>query len=353
MTAINSELIIDGNILRKNISYIKDKLKNKSKFMAIIKSDAYGHNIEEVVGDTKDLADGYGVVRIDEARKIRSLSDKKILLMQGIYSNDEFLEAKDLNLDIVVHNQDQFQIVKENNIFDNLWLKINTGMNRLGFEIDDFMKIYNEFLSNKKFTLMTHLAASNEKNAISNQNQFKLFTDLSNKMHEDVDKSIANTGCIMNFPDQSYDWVRCGIGMYGGYFKDSKIETAMTLRSPIVNIRKIKKNDKVGYDGRAIAKNDMLIATVYLGYADGLPLNIKDGTDVMINEQKAKVFGRVSMDLTTIDVTNIDDCVLGDWCEFFSKDLPISNIAKSNDLISYYLMTGIKSRVKKVYKRAN
>ena len=108
--------------------------------------------------------------------------------MQGIYSNDEFLEAMDLNLDIVVHNQDQFQIVKENNIFNNLWLKINTGMNRLGFEINDFMKIYNEFLSNKKFTLMTHLAASNEKNAISNQNQFKLFADLSRKMHEDVDK---------------------------------------------------------------------------------------------------------------------------------------------------------------------
>ena len=121
MTAINSELIIDGNVLRANISYIKDKLENKSKFMAVIKSDAYGHNLEDVVRDIDDLVDGYGVVRIDEARKIRSLSEKKILLMQGIYSNDEFLEAKNLNLDIVVHNQDQFQIVKENNSFDDLW----------------------------------------------------------------------------------------------------------------------------------------------------------------------------------------------------------------------------------------
>jgi alanine racemase len=299
------------------------------------------------------LQKGYGVVRLDEAKKIRSLSDKKILLMQGIYSNDEFLEAHDSNLDVVIHNLEQFQIVKENNIFDNLWLKINTGMNRLGFEINDFMKIYNEYFSNKKFTLMTHLAASNNKNSISNQHQIDLFEDLSKKMHKDVYKSIANTGCIMNFPDHLYDWVRCGIGIYGGYFKDSKIKTAMTLRSPIVNIRKIKKNDKVGYDGRAVAKNDMLIATVYLGYADGLPLNIKDGTDVIINDQRAKVFGRVSMDLTTIDITNINNCVLGNWCEFFSRDLPISNIAESNDLISYYLMTGVKSRVKKIYKRAD
>ena len=353
MTGINSELIIDGNVVRTNISYIKDKLENKSKFMAVIKSDAYGHQLEEVVGDIDDLTDGYGVVRINEARKIRSLSDKKILLMQGIYSNDEFLEARDLNLDMVVHNKDQFQIVKKNNNFDNLWLKINTGMNRLGFEINDFMEIYNENLKDKKFILMTHLAASNDKDSISNQNQFKLFQDLSNKMHKDVDKSIANTGCIMNFPDQLYDWVRCGIGMYGGYFKDDKIQTAMTLRSPIVNLRRIKKGEKVGYDGRAIADKDMLIAAVYIGYADGLPLQIKDGTDVLINGQKAKVFGRVSMDLTTIDVTNINDCVLGDWCDFFSKDLSISNIAKSNDLISYYLMTGVKPRVKKVYKRAD
>ena len=353
MTAINSELIIDGNVLRANISYIKNILENKSKFMAVIKSDAYGHTLEDVVGDIEDLADGYGVVRIDEARKIRSLSDKKILLMQGVYSNEEFLEAKDLNLDIVVHNQDQFQIVKENHIFDDLWVKINTGMNRLGFEISDFMQIYNEHLNNKKFTLMTHLAASNDKESISNKKQFKLFNDLSIQMHKDVDKSIANTGCIMNFPDQIHDWVRCGIGIYGGYLRNNNIKTAMTLRSPIINLRKIKKNEEVGYDGRALAKKDMLIATVYLGYADGLPAMIKDGTPVKINNQKASIFGKISMDVTTVDVTDINNCSVGDWCEFFSEDLPISNIATSNDLISYYLMTGVKSRVKKVYKRAD
>ena len=124
----------------------------------------------------------------------------------------------------------------------------------------------------------------------------------------------------------------------------------MTLRSPIVNIRNISKGDKVGYDGRAVATKDMKIASVYLGYADGLPLTIKDDTTVMINNQMASVFGRVSMDLTTIDVSNIEKCSAGDWCEFFSPELPITNIAGSNDLISYYLMTSVKSRVKKVYK---
>ena len=350
MTSINSELIINSKILRKNISYIKDKLERKSKFMAIIKSDAYGHDLDKVAKDIDDLVEGYGVVRINEAKRIRKLSNKKILLMQGVYSQTDFLEAIEFGLDIVVHNSEQFEIVRTNNNFNNLWFKVNTGMNRLGFEIREFKEIYNEFLVDKKFTLMTHLAASNDKDCDSNYEQFKLFEELSSQMNKDVDMSIANTGCIMNFPDQTYDWVRCGIGIYGGYFKDKEIETAMTLRSPIVNLRPLKKGQKVGYDGRAIAKNDMLIATVYMGYADGLPLNIKDETEVMINNQVARVFGRVSMDLTTIDVSNID-CSIGDWCDFFSPTLPISNIAKSNNLISYYLMTGIKSRVKKIYKK--
>ena len=116
----------------------------------------------------------------------------------------------------------------------------------------------------------------------------------------------------------------------------------MTLRSPIVNIRNIKKNDRVGYDGRAVAEKNMTIATVYLGYADGLPLNIKDGTPVMINNQVGKVFGRVSMDLTTIDISEIESCAEGDWCNFFSKDfsnpvLPTLSPGTNFSLISLFV----------------
>tara|TARA_B100000886_G_scaffold5670_1_gene3566 strand:+ start:1664 stop:2725 length:1062 start_codon:yes stop_codon:yes gene_type:complete len=353
MRTINSELVINGSLLRQNILYLKNKLNEKSKFMAVVKSDAYGHDIESVVKDIDDLCDGYGVVRMNEAKKIRELTNKKILLMQGVYSDNEVKDVIDYDLDTVVHNYMQFQPIKDYDNYENIWFKVNTGMNRLGFEAKDFMDIYNQYLKNKKFTLMSHLAASSNKNAESNRNQFRSFRDLSDQMNQNVVKSLANTGCIVNFPEQHYDWVRCGIGIYGGYFKDDMIKTAMKLRSPIINLRKINKNQRVGYDGRAVAKEDMKIATVYLGYADGLPLNIKDGTSVMINNQIASVFGRVSMDLTTIDVTNIENCKDGDWCEFFSENLPISKIAKSNELISYYLMTNVKSRVKKIYKRAH
>ena len=350
MTRLTTELLIEPNIVRENITKLKSKINNSSNFMAIIKSDAYGHILSNIVNDIDDLVDGYGVVRLEEAIQIRKISKKKILLMQGLYSNEDLHEAISYSLDLVIHNNHQFKVIKENNYFNNLWFKINTGMNRLGFDEDEFMNIYNSYLTDKEFTLMSHLAASNVANEPSNKAQFDKFDNLYKKLHSNVAKSIANTGCIMNFPEKSYDWVRVGIGIFGGYIGNEELKTAMTLRSPIINIRDINKGEKVGYDGRAIAKKNMKIATVYMGYADGLPNHIKDGTTVRIKDQDANIFGKVSMDVATVDITNIKNCKIGDWCEFFSPEHSINNLASSNNLISYDLMIRLKSRVKRYYK---
>lgn len=350
MTRASSELLIDPSIVRNNISYLRNKIDISSNFMAIIKSDAYGHILSNIVKDIDDLVDGYGVVRLEEAIEIRQISSKKILLMQGVYTQEDFIEARENSLDLVIHNNHQFEIVKNNNSYENLWFKVNTGMNRLGFEENEFLNIYKSHLIDKNFTLMSHLSASNIPNDESNQNQFNRFNELGKKLHLGISKSIANTGCIMNFPEQSFDWVRVGIGIFGGYIGNKELKTAMTLRSPIINIREIKKGEKVGYDGRAEALNDMKIATVYMGYADGLPNHIKDGTEIRINNEIAKVFGKVSMDVTTVDVSNISEIAIGDWCEFFSPNQPITDLVSSNGLISYDLMIRIKSRVKRIYK---
>ena len=350
MTRASSELLIDPSIVRNNISYLRNKIDISSNFMAIIKSDAYGHILSNIVKDIDDLVDGYGVVRLKEAIEIRQISSKKILLMQGVYTQEDFIEARENSLDLVIHNNHQFKIVKNNNSYENLWFKVNTGMNRLGFEENEFLNIYKSHLIDKNFTLMSHLSASNIPNDESNQNQFNRFNELGKKLHSGISKSIANTGCIMNFPEQSFDWVRVGIGIFGGYIGNKELKTAMTLRSPIINIREIKKGEKVGYDGRAEALNDMKIATVYMGYADGLPNHIKDGTEIRINNETAKVFGKVSMDVTTVDVSNISEIAIGDWCEFFSPNQPITDLVSSNGLISYDLMIRIKSRVKRIYK---
>ena len=127
MTTLNSILEIDSSIIRSNIQKLKNKTLNTSNFLAVIKADAYGHMLDNIVSDIDDLVDGYGVVRLDEAITLRKASKKKILLMQGVYSQEDYLLAKKHDLDLVVHNEFQLDIIIKNNCFENLWLKVNTG----------------------------------------------------------------------------------------------------------------------------------------------------------------------------------------------------------------------------------
>ena len=149
MTSLKSELLIDPSIIQENILHIKNLLPKNSKFMAVIKSDAYGHIMENLIKTIDNHVDGYGTVRIEEAIRIRNKSNKKILLMTGVYSNKDLELAKKHNFDLVVHNQTQFNLIQENDYYKNLWFKVNTGMNRLGFEEQDFLDIYNKNLQDK------------------------------------------------------------------------------------------------------------------------------------------------------------------------------------------------------------
>jgi len=152
MTTLKSILEIDPSIIRSNIQKLKNKTSNTSNFLAVIKSDAYGHMLNNIVSDIDDLVDGYGVVRLDEAIDLRKISQKKIVLMQGIYSQEDYLLAKKHDLD-------------------------------LGFEIDRFLEIYKDYLEDINFTLMTHLAASNKKDDPSNAEQFERFERLYKDLH--------------------------------------------------------------------------------------------------------------------------------------------------------------------------
>ena len=144
MTSLKSELLIDPSIIQENILFIKNLMPKDSKFMAVIKSDAYGHIMENLIKTIDNHVDGYGTVRIEEAIRIRNKSNKKILLMTGVYSNKDLEVAKKHNFDLVVHNQNQFNLIQENDYYKNLWFKVNTGMNRLGFEEQHFIDIYNK-----------------------------------------------------------------------------------------------------------------------------------------------------------------------------------------------------------------
>ena len=344
----SAELIVDIGVIRKNILYLKSLLNPETKFMAILKANAYGHGLKEVTLGIDDIVDGYGLVRIHEALEIRENSSKKILLMQGVYNNQDFDLANKNDLDLVVHNDDQLFILDNPNI--NIWIKINTGMNRLGFSPKSFSSIYKKHLTKRQFTLMSHLACSDNPLDDLNKKQFNAFDEVSKNVQTNHHKSIGNTGCIINYPNQGFDWVRSGIGIYGGYSADNTLQSAMTFRSKIIEIKDIKKGDRVGYNGRVIASKDIKIAIVYAGYADGYPQSTFDKTKVSINNKEVNIFGQVSMDLISIDISDISDCKIGDWCTLWSSKDSINNHIANNNLISYELMTRITDRVKVSFK---
>ena len=342
----NSELVIDYELVRNNIQVIKSNLPANCKIMGIIKSNAYGHDLEIATQALDDAIEGYGVVRLEEALKIRKKSLKPILAMQGVYSSDAYDALKQNNIWSVVHSISQLPLAKQYQDDLLFWIKVNTGMNRLGIglnELDQFQSLLKD--SN---VLMTHLACADNPEDNLNSTQLKNFHHAWNKVDNKMQRSILNSAGVFNFADQAYEWVRPGIAMYGGIAFPG-LKTAMTFRSQIISIQSLDKNERIGYGGRVKTSKPSKIAIVYCGYADGFPQIAIDGTSVMVNSHKSKIIGRVSMDLISIDVTEIPDCKIGDWCELWSPELSILENTKKNGLLSYELMTKMNQRVKRHY----
>ena len=342
----NSELVIDYELVRNNIQVIKSNLPSNCKIMGIIKSNAYGHDLDKAAQALDDAIDGYGVVRLEEALRIREKSFKPILAMQGVYSSDAYDALKQNNIWSVVHSISQLPLAKQYQDDLLFWIKLNTGMNRLGIalnELDQFQSLLKD--SN---VLMTHLACADNPEDELNDAQLKNFDHAWNKVANKMQRSVLNSAGVFNFPNQSYDWVRPGIAMYGGITFPG-LKTSMTFRSQIISIQSLNKNERIGYGGRIKTNKPSKIAIVYCGYADGFPQIAIDGTSVMVNSHKSKIIGRVSMDLISIDVTEIPDCKIGDWCELWSPELSILENTKKNGLLSYELMTKMNQRVKRHY----
>ena len=268
-------------------------------------------------------------------------------MMQGVYSLEDYDFLKKNDIWTTLHSLSQLPLAEK--YLDHLvfWLKINTGMNRLGISVSTLDQ-FSAFFKGSN-VLMTHLACADKPNDELNKIQLSLFEDAWKKVGKKMLRSVLNSSGAMNFSDYGYDWSRIGIGMYGGMPNFLNLKTAMTFRSQIISIQNLKEGERIGYGGRIKTNRPTNLAIIYCGYADGFPQTALDGTLVRVNNSMAPVLGRVSMDLLSVDVTEISHCSIGDWCEFWSPDLPITKNAETNNLISYELMTKLNPRVKKQY----
>lgn len=348
--------ILSTENLLHNVLVIR-RVSNFAEIMAMVKANAYGHGLRSVALRLQDHVDSFGVSCIDEALALRKVGVKiPITLIEGVFEPDELLIASCQNFPVAFHEERQLKWLEERLLPVPLtaWLKIDTGMGRLGFNPKDAEKAY-QFLSQNRniaqpVNILSHFACADESENPLNQSQKAVF----NQFVKDLPglKSFANSGAIFQFPEAHYDTVRPGIALYGvspfSHLKGSELglKPVMTLQTRLIAIRYLEKGSSIGYGARFVCPEKMPIGVIAMGYGDGYPRTAEDGTPILVNGLRCQLAGRVSMDMTTIDLRACPDAKVGDPVVLWGNDLPIEEVASFTQQIAYDLLCGTQSRVK-------
>ncbi len=345
---------INSDALLHNFHRVRE-IAPQSKIVAMVKANAYGHGLSHI---TKLLneADAFGVACLEEARIISGsgITQKPIVIMVGFFTSMELDEISRINCEIVIHQQGQIETLKAINLNSpiNVWLKVNTGMNRLGFLPGDVKTVYNELRQLKNvrdIRLMTHFSDADDPTNPKTKHQIESFNVVTKDFSGE--RSLANSAGILAFPESYADWVRPGLMLYGvspvigKSAADFNLKPVMTLSSEIMSIRKCKKGDEVGYDSAFVCPEDMPIGIVALGYGDGYPWQTSEKTPILVDNHECCLAGRVSMDMLAIDLRNYPAAKIGDRVVLWGDGLPVERIAACAGTISYELLCGIARRV--------
>ncbi|MFZ1388241.1 MAG: alanine racemase [Thiolinea sp.] len=349
--------VIDLNAIRHNYRLAKS-LAAHSKALAIIKANAYGHGAVKVAQSLAAEVDGFGVACIEEALELRDSGVKlPILLLEGCFTPDELVIADRESLSLVVHNQQQLDyllVAKPKNKF-KIFLKVDTGMHRLGFAPSEVKALWfalQKCAHIESVTLMTHFARADELDSDYTLQQLQRFKDAVAGLNAPY--CLANSPAILGWPATHYDWVRPGLMLYGAspFNQDNaaaqQLRPAMCLESALIGIRQLAAGEPIGYGGRFRCEQPTTVGVVAIGYADGYPRHAIDGTPIAVNGIRTRVIGRVSMDMMTIDLTGID-CQLGDRVQLWGEQVLATEVAQASSTIPYTLFTGVTRRVPLTY----
>ncbi len=353
------QALIDKSALRHNLNFLRQKAGDRFMW-AVIKADAYGHGMRKLL-DVFDLADGVAVLDISEAVDARKLGwTKPILLIEGFFSAGDLPIVDSENLETLVHSNWQIEELKryqsKNRI--KLHVKVNSGMNRLGFMPDMIQSVLNQLRdvpNTEVVDLVTHFANS-EINA-SPDVAVPVSKQLSRMQSIKVPYKpcFSNSGAIL-WHDEVHDHaVRAGIAMYGVSpdmdvtSEELNLKPVMTLRSGILAIQNLAVGEATGYGSKFVATRPTKIAIIACGYADGYPRQVVENREVFVKGQRAKVVGGVSMDMIAIDVTDIPNVAVGDWVELWGNNIPVNEVAGAHATIGYELLANLNWRVERIY----
>ncbi len=342
---------IDASALRHNLAVVR-RYAPASKVMAVIKANGYGHGL---IGVARALssADAFGVARLEEGLALRNAGiATAIVLLEGVLDSDELQRAQQVSLQLVVHKAEQIELLERSGFGRELeiWVKVDTGMNSLGFRVQELDAVWARVrrLAPKQLRLMTHLAASEVRDGATTAEQLAHFEALH--VDSDTQRSIANSAGLIQSARSRADWVRPGLMLYGispipdVSATELGLRAAMTLTTQLIAVRTVPAGETVGYGGIWRAQRDSLIGIAAVGYGDGYARNMRSGTPVLVNGRETQVVGRVSMDMTAVDVTGLDAAV-GDVVTLWGPDLPVERVAPYAGTIAYELVCGISQRV--------
>ena len=346
---------INRSAVRHNYTVLAAQVPH-SKLIPMLKADGYGHGATEIAATLNDLAIAYAVATPEEAQQLRDAGiEQPLLLLEGAFDPADVAFASANNCWLMIHNQQQIEWLIKAKLpaAVRVWLGVDTGMHRLGLAPEQLQPAYRTLLGSSNvhsaMVVCSHFHSA-EQGVEAVAKQVALFDAVAADLP--AEQSLANSAAIAGLQHCARDWCRPGIALYGASMQGSnelELQPAMYLHSQVVALRKVPVGDTVGYNGRWRAERDSLIATVPIGYADGYPRHASNGTPVAVNGQRAALVGRVSMDMVTVDVTDVEGVALGSEVELWGENIPVTEVAEAADTISYQLLTGVSSRVPRRY----
>lgn len=339
--------LIDLAALRHN--YHLARRLHGGRALAVIKANAYGHGAVRCAQALASEADGFAVAFLEEALELRAAGiTAPILLLEGIFDAAELDAVVCHDLWLVVHHEAQLRMIETTPLAQplNLWLKVNSGMNRAGFVGADVAAAWQRLHTRGKsaaITLMTHFARADEPDSSATATQFERFQTATAGLPGA--RSLCNSAAILGWPQARGDWARPGILLYGADPMPGEghgLQPVMTLESAVMAVREIEAGEPLGYGARFVAQRRTRVGLVAMGYADGYPRVVPDGTPVAIDGQPGQIIGRVSMDMLTVDLTDHPAAGLGSRVELWGRQVPINRIAAAAGTIAYELLCNVK-----------
>jgi alanine racemase len=339
--------LIDLDALRHN--YHIARQHHGGHAFAVVKANAYGHGAIACAQALSWDTDGYAVAFLDEALVLRKSGIKTpVLLLEGAFDSAELLEAAHHGFWPVIHHPGQIEAIIKTALPApiRVWLKINTGMNRAGFPADDARRVWRQLMTSGKVdecSFMSHFARADEPGCDATARQIQLFDKATQGLPGA--RSLANSAAILGWPEAHRDWARPGIMLYGADpmpDEGNGLVPVMTLESQIIAVNNIAPGEPLGYGARFIAQRPTRVGLVAMGYADGYPRSAPDGVPVAVDNKLTTLIGRVSMDMLTVDLTDLPEAGIGSAVELWGRQVSVNQVAQAAGTIAYELLCNVK-----------